>query len=234
MMNVAEFQVLPARSSWRRLLLAALLLFTSPVSAQQGDEEAQKFIEVNVAASFDPISAIGLFLSEKGAMERPAEQIRRVDPNTVVVKVPYLDRELPRDTMVTAILFSADGNLGFGSVRPIFTQDARESYLSLPYCPPEKLNFKVVESQLSSLENVLQLRVERRGILQVRVAQIMSDKLVEKLNRLERGFGLARTAPLSPSLPPVELIDRLNRILESIKSVKTSAPAAKQEKPKAK
>ncbi len=180
-----------------------------------------RFIEVVVLSSFDPEKAVGILFSERGTVQQPVPKPKRIDESFVVVRVPYKE-DLPRDTMVTAVLYAADGRTAMGSVRPVFSPDSREAFLSIPDCAPESLPNAPLQTQLSMLESLVQLRSQRRGIAQVKVAQQMSDAVVSQLRKLERGFGLRYESELSADLPPIELIDRLNRILSAIRSVRGS------------
>lgn len=221
------------------LVLGSLLM--EPINGTAQDEAEQatapagsRFIEIVVQSSFDPERAVGVLFSERGTVQQPVPKPQRIDESFVVVRVPYRD-DLPRDTMATAVLYGPDGRTAMGSVRPVFSPDPREAFLSIPDCAPETLPNAPLQNQLSMLESLVQLRSQRRGLAQVKVAQEMSDAVVLQLRKLEKGFGLRYESELSPDLPPVELIDRLYRILSAIRTVRGSSAksgaAASREKP---
>ncbi len=201
-------------------------------TAAQQSAQAVKHIEITVSAPFEPVNAVGLLFSERGTVQQPVPTPRRIDESNIIVRVPYRD-DLPRDTMATAMLFAADGTMAVGAVRQVFSPDPRESFLSIPECVPEKVTEATIQNQMSAIESLVQIRSKRRGLAQVQVAQLMSDKFLERLKKLEKGFGLQYQTELAPDLPPVQLIDRLQRILLAIQAVKGSttgapkAPAAK-------
>lgn len=184
-----------------------------------------RFIEVVVQSSFEAERAVGVLFSERGTQQQPVEKPRRIDESFVVVRVPY-EEQLPRDTMVTAVLYGPEGRTAIGNVRPVFGRDPRESFLSIPDCVPAPLPNAPLQTQLSMIESLVQLRSQRRGLAQVKVAQQLNDNVVQQLQKLERGFGLRYETPLNADLPPVELIDRLHRILAAIRSVRGSSPSS--------
>lgn len=214
---------LPSSYIARAVQAAALvvLIFASPSFADEESAAPQRFIEIVVPAQFDPVNSVGLLFSERGTVQQPVPKPQRIDEVHVVVRVPYRD-DLPRDTMATAVLYAPDGRTAMGSVRPVFSPDSRESFLSIPDCNPEKMPDAPLQTQISSLESLVQIRSRRRGLGQVQVAQVMSDNFLQQLRKLERGFGLRYATELTPDLPPVELIDRLQRILAAIQSVRGS------------
>jgi len=219
-----------SRSPRRLVAFCATLVVTmfslrSECAAQQGGAsagQAVKHIEITVTASFEPVNAVGLLFSERGTVQQPVPVPRRIDEANIIVRVPYRD-DLPRDTMASAMLFAADGTMAVGAVRQVFSPDPRESFLSIPDCVPEKVTEATLQNQLSALESLVQIRSKRRGLAQVQVAQLMSDRFLERLKKLEKGFGLQYPAELAPDLPPVQLIDRLQRIFGAIQAVKGAA-----------
>jgi hypothetical protein len=215
--------------AWALLsLISSLGLGTA--RAQESTESSPtppklRFIEVVVQSPFEAERAVGVLFSERGTQQRPVEKPRRIDESFVVVRVPYED-QLPRDTMVTAVLYGPEGRTAIGNVRPVFGRDPRESFLSIPDCVPAPLPNAPLQTQLSMIESLVQLRSQRRGLAQVKVAQQLSDSMVQQLQKLERGFGLRYESPLSADLPPVELIDRLHRVLTAIRLVRGSSPSS--------
>lgn len=209
----------------KRFFLSLLLVsagFTGSIQAQQPAPD--KTMDIIVHADFEPVQSVGLILSTQGARERPIVASKRVDADTLVLTISY-PSAAPRDTMVTALVFAEDGTIAGGQVRPIVPAEPSDTYLDLPPCKPEPINEAALQGQLGVLENILRVRAQRRGVDRVRIAQIMSDKFLERLRRLEKGFGYQYTQELGPDLPPAELADRLNRILESVQLLKTSSAA---------
>jgi hypothetical protein len=175
--------------------------------SQQNAAQGVKHIEITVSTPFEPVNAVGLLFSERGTVQQPVPPPRRVDESNIIVRVPYRD-DLPRDTMAV------------GAVRQVFSPDPKESFLSIPDCVPERITEATIQNQMSAIESLVQIRSKRRGLAQVQVAQLMSDKFLERLKKLEKGFGLQYQTELAPDLPPVQLIDRLQRILLAIQAVK--------------
>jgi len=184
-----------------------------------------KTIEINVETSIEPHSAVGLLISASGSIQQPVKDFRRADDHTLIVPVPYNEENLPKDTVATAVVFSEKGQAAFGDVRPVFSPDPRDSFLTIPDCAPEKISEAALQGQLSLLESLVQVRAARRGVAQVKVIQLMHDEFLERLKKLERGFGLIHPVALSPDMPPVQLLDRLSRLLHVIQELKSRQPA---------
>ncbi len=204
------------------ILSALTILISLGARAWAAEESVPKNIHVDIEAPFEPAALVGLILTTKGSIEQPVSNFKRAKPGIIVAAVPYHEEELPRDAMVTAVAMSAQGEVAFGNVRPIFSPDSRDSFSEIPQCTPQRVSKAALEGQLSLLESIVEVRAQRRGVLQVQIAQTMTDEFVARLNKLERGFGLSRPADMRSDMNAVELVDRLSRLLEAMKTYQNS------------
>ena len=218
--------------SMRRIFLSLMLCAALGPTASFAEKVHDKVVEIAVTMQADPKSALGILMSSSGNVQVPVKAIERVNDSTVVVSVPYDDSSAARDTMVTAMILSEDGTPFFGGVRPLFAPDSKESSLHIPNCAPEKISEAAMQGQLSLLESLVEVRSQRRGVAQVKVAQVLDGKFLSDLKKLEHGFGFNYSQELSSDLNPVELIDRLSRISEAVSIAKQSKPAEKAAKAK--
>lgn len=207
------------------VLMCQWVTVPSTVSAADAKE---KRLEINVTMRAEPKTSVGLLMSSQGTTEQPVTDMRRANSDTVVVTIPYVESNLPADTMVSAIVISEDGTPFYGDVRPLFSPEPKSSFLDIPECKPEKISELALQGQLSLLESLLEVRSARRGVAQVKLTQLLSDKFLEDLNKLEHGFGLSYPAQLSADSNPVELVDRLSRLMDAVTAAKRAVPVDQQ------
>ncbi len=198
-------------------LAAALLISTNGLC--QGKMST---IDINVTANFEPTKGIGLILSEQGTQQLEVRSIIRVNPESMVISLDYNEKEVPRDAVATALVVASDGQTAYGDLRPLLNADSKESYLKIPQCTPEKVSETRLQGQVGLLESLIEVRSARRGVAQVKVAQLMAGDFLSNLNKLEEGFGLNYPVSLSSDLTPVELIDRLSRLSQVVSSAKAA------------
>jgi len=46
----------------------------------------------------------------------------------------------------------------------------------------------------------------------------MNEDFIARISRIEDGFGLSESTPLSPDMHPMKLLDRLETVIHSIKT----------------
>ncbi|RIL11351.1 MAG: hypothetical protein DCC75_02510 [Proteobacteria bacterium] len=209
-----------------------IALLVSSAACAFAQQQTPAKIEINIDAPFEPAEAVGLILSEKGVYQRELDKIERASPRVLVATLSYLKESIPADAVATVLIRSEDGQIAAGSPRLVLTEDEWNSFWSLPQCPPEKFSTSAATEtgKLSLLESLVDIRARRRGVAQVQLAKALDQQYIERLRKLEAGFGFSYPEPLSAEMTPVELIDRLTRIVEVINAANQRAPKEKQAK----
>lgn len=207
----------------RTLLLNIALLLSLLASS---NVRAADYVEVDVNTTINPSSALGLIISETGTAQRGGEDIswQRITPGNLIVKVPVTSSERAKGAIVTAMVMDAEGAVAFGSNKSTQTQELSSTVFSLPSCPRRKAPANI-DSQGALVQSLMDVRAARRGNLQRRAATALQGELLNKLVRLERGFGLSQAEPLDGSLHPIELEDRLGRLLQAVTNYRSKREA---------
>ena len=201
--------------------LLALLVTALPLCAQE--------IEINVETRLEPTQAVGIVLSSRGPVQVPGVKTERLAENLLIAKVP-LPPAIDADAMVTVMIVDAQGKTAYGNVRP--AKDVSDSFYNIPMCTPEKVSNASLQNQMSVLEQLVDVRAQRRGVAQLKVTQILSGDFLGKLRSIERSFGLPNDPELAPNMRPAELNDRLSRLLAAIQTV--GATTSRQQNQKSK
>ena len=201
----------------QRLLLSfsALLLVATAAHAER--------VEVTLDTKLEVRSAIGLLLSSQGAQQVRETDVHQASEILKLVSFPYLPDKVTPDTVASALVVLEDGSIAFANVRPILKgQRDAKSFASLPDCEPEEATRVSVHDQFGLFESLVEIRSARREVNQIKIKKILAGPFLEKLKRLERGFGLAHPDELSADLPAAELVDRLSRLATAIRSYNRS------------
>jgi hypothetical protein len=207
----------------RTLLLKLALLSSFFICPEV---RAEDFVDIDVNTSITPSSALGLIISETGTTQRGGEEIswQRTTPGNLVVRVPVTNSERAKGAIVTAMVMDKDGAVAFGSNKSARLQELSPAIFSLPACPRRKAPANI-DTQGALVQSLMDVRAARRGNLQRRATTALQGELLNKLVRLERGFGLARAEPLDGSLHPIELEDRLGRLLQAVTNYRSKREA---------
>lgn len=178
-----------------------------------------KEVIIRIDSDIEPVRAVGLVLTSDGTTEKSDAKFARSQSGNLEVTFSYTSEEAGSDALATAMVQSSDGSVAFGHVRKL---SAINGSRDLPVCKGEKLAIAPNPSQIGLLQSLVDVRSARRELVQAKVSNLMKDDFLEMLKKLESGFGLTYAKELSPSLPPVELIDRLTRILNAVKNYRMS------------
>jgi len=199
-------------ASFLLVLLCALLVLME-------DAWAQNIVDVDVKANFSPVAAVGIIMVGGDTRQETMVKFEQVNEGNVVVSFPYSRSDLDKHATVSAIVVSEEGELAFGSVKPVRYDVG--SIHSIPQCEEESVISTVgLESQVALLESLLQIRSERRSTYQANLNRELSGDFLNRLMELESGLGLQAYPALSPDTDPVELTDRLSRLKNSIQQFK--------------
>lgn len=195
------------------------LLFLLPAF---GSAEPQT-ISFNIETSIDPIAGVGLLMKQNGVVQKPDVKFSRLEKGLWKASFVIDSAEAEEASFASALLVSSDGDIASSNVKAL-----REALSpSVPKCAPAAAASVPQDSQVGALQSLVQVRSARRDNAQARVVEMMKGEFLETLRKLEKGFGLSQSKELGPSLPPVELIDRLDRIKNAIKNYRTVKPDAK-------
>lgn len=161
-------------------------------------------------------SAIGIVLSQGEARQIPVAAPKVRDQHSVIVEVPYKDSDKRSGGLATALVILKNGSVALADVVSLQGDFPDNSFADLPLCDGAVRLPPLSESQLGNLKRLVEIRSQRRAVLQTKLARLMQGPALEKLRKLERGFGTGTGVPLSPALLPYELLDRLSRLKQAI------------------
>lgn len=186
-------------------------------------------VHVVAVSEFEPTSTIGLIITPGETFQITETKVRRLEEGKYDIEFAVPETNKGVDTLVSAILFSSDGTIAFAPTKDLNSRLPSE----LPTCTTEKLTIDADEGQIGLLQSLVALRTARRTNAQDRLNKALTGPFLEKLKKLERGFGITYPQPLSATRPPTELIDRLTRIVNAVKNFqqvrKPSADLAPQQ-----
>lgn len=198
-----------------------LLSFLFCVSALRAEE-----IEINVHTAEEPKAALGIFFASGKVVQQPNTSFERISPEIVVVRMPYEFSKLPSATpFATAYVLTDSDEVVFGDVRLVSAADPVDSFFRIPVCAADKTRTKAeipLPEQLNYLESLLQVRIKKREVAQQVLRDTMTPDLLTRLQKLEKGFGLEASVPLSADLSGLELVERLSRLIDAIKVYRQS------------
>lgn len=201
------------------LVLCACVTLNNP--AYGADKQKGGSIQVDVSSFVEPATAIGLLMSSGKTLQKFNPKIEKPSPGTITVTFPYSAAEISPDSMATALVVSEKGEVVFGNVKPITGTEVDQALGMLPLCPDDQQVSAALASQSSLLEELYRIRLKRRDQAKAQAEQLMSGEFLERLQKLERGFGLAREKELNATLGPLELIDRLTRLRDALRNWET-------------
>lgn len=198
------------------MILTALLLFGAlPAQAQFSRD-----VTVLVHSTSKPSSAQGMILANGQLIRKADTEISKIDGSTYSVKFSYYRREAHNgNATATAQIIGKDGSVAYGNLVPLLWTRISNPLVELPLCDEETEVQPKVKRQFALIESLIEIRTKRRRFAKVKVKNILDAGFLKRLQRLERGFGLAINEPeLSPKLPPAILNDRISRILHAVKT----------------
>jgi hypothetical protein len=193
-------------------------LIALPICLAHADSVAGSAVQVDVSSSIEPATGVGLLISAGKTIQKVNPKIEKAGPGAITVTIPYSNSEISSDTVATALVVSDKGEVVFGNVRPVLGTELDAALATIPLCSDDQVNTAALSGQLSLLEELYRIRVKRRDEHKNKAARILSGNLLERLQKLERGFGLAREKELSADLTAFELLDRVSRLRDALKN----------------
>ncbi len=161
-------------------------------------------------------TAVGIILSQGETRQVRVATPKARDEHSVVVEVPYTDADKRSGALATALVSLSNGSVALADVVSLQGDYPDNSFTDLPLCDANLQIPALSESQLGNLKRLVEIRSQRRAVLQTKMARLLQGSALEKLRKLERGFGTGTGIPLSPALFPFELVDRLSRLKQAI------------------
>lgn len=195
--------------------------------------EPAKSVQVDVYSHVEPSTAVGLLMSAGKTIQKLNPKIEKPSTGTITVSFPYSADEIAPDSVATALVVSEKGEVVFGNVKPVTGTEVDQGLGSLPLCPEEQQVSAALASQSSLLEELYRIRLKRRDQAKLQTTEVLNGPFLERLQKLERGFGLARERELNAELSPLELIDRLSRIRDALRNWETRQEAQPTPQPEA-
>lgn len=202
----------------RYLLFSVFFIWISETSVFGQD----RTIQVNVSGNFRPSASQGFIFVKQKVIPKPVMKVEMLADENMLVSIPYQPQEIEDGAFATAVLFGPQGEVAFGDVKLVTDSASTKSFYSLPDCQEKVEVPPGLSQQIGLLESLVEIRAARREAHQLRLRKTLDDTFLEKLRRLERGFGLSYSKKLSPDLSAFELVDRLSRLSNAIKNYQSN------------
>lgn len=203
------------RSSYgpfRSAFTIAFFLVVTAATAAFAEETARLIVPID--GEFD--AAIGIIVSNGETKQVRVAAPQKRDDQSVIVEVPYSSSDKKSGALVTALVTLKSGAIALADMVALQESYPDNAFSDLPMCPTDQDLPPLSEAQLGNLKRLVEIRSQRRAVLQTKLARLMQGKSLEKLRQLEKGFGTGTGVPISPALLPFELIDRLSRLKQAI------------------
>lgn len=177
-------------------------------------------VEINVHAGFDPAQAVGLVFTSSATEQKLGPKLRRVSDDMIVVSFPVVESSITADSFGSALVISNDGQVALGDVKALALRSEHSSFFSLPACiePEDPSALRI--SEVGPLQRLVEFRSKRRAVSREKIKLLLNEDLLSKIAKLESGFGLDRTKPLTAETHPLELIDRASRLIQAVTAYK--------------
>ena len=189
-------------------------------------QAAPQVANVPVETSLEAGRALGLLISPSGTRQVTGVEVVKAEEGGVIVSVPYDDTQIAPGTMVSAMVVDDSGAFAFGAVRELSSSGSTAPEI-LP-CPEEPVTLELAHA-LTSIQKLVEVRNKLVEVGKQRTVHLLQGDFLNKLRKLEKGFGLVQEPELSPDLDPFLLVDRLERILNVLKTYSFFKPAEPEE-----
>ena len=178
-------------------------------------------VKVKVEAKPEPSKAIGIVLSAGEALQINDTTIEKVGDKLYDISFKVDASALSEDSVATAMAFNSNGDVVFANVTPALLSSTAALVASIPNCPPEDPSLAIQFNHFGPLQQLVDVRIARAELLRSNITSMLTPELTQRLQQLETALGLSRQEPLSSSLPPAELVDRLSRLDLALKKYKS-------------
>jgi hypothetical protein len=159
---------------------------------------------------FLPSKASGLLLNGDQITEIAIERVTEIGNSQY--KVEFSHQQAKSNSLISFNFISEDGASHVTGFQPVAAARNTETLkAALPACteysPPES-----VYRNGSVITRLVELREERLEIRQKELEQILEQKLIDKISKIESTFGLTPAAPISSKDKIRGLANRLARV----------------------
>ncbi len=203
--------------------LAAIASFCHAL-AFAADSSGGVPVKVRLEAKPEPSKAVGILFSSGSSRQFTDASISKIGDKLYEITFNVPQASLREDSVATAIGFDQAGAVSFANVVPARTSESQELLASIPECPGEDGSKVATLASPGTLKQLVDVRIERMNIVRFKIARLMDQDFLAKLQKFEEAFGLKYATPLSPELPAAELIDRLSRVSHAVKKYQLYKP----------
>ncbi len=204
------------------LFIFGILLGLLAVGYDAFAQQPSIMVEVQAKVPFTADAATGLLMSS-GKTKRVDQASVRLEPNGyTVVSFTVSPNDALEGAFASAMLSNAQGEVAFADVRTVSAQGSGLSFARLPECA-ESISTKAFQyNQLGLLQSLVNVRTNRRNVEQQKIEKLMQGKFLERLRKLERGFGLGDASDLRADIRSDELVARLARLQYAVQAYEDS------------
>jgi hypothetical protein len=216
-----------ARQSLRIILRTISLvgaLFAAPQLYALDSSDSNTTVRVRLEAKPEPVRAVGIVFSATSSMQFSETTINKIGDKLYEISFAVPRSVVKEESVATALGFDQTGLTSFANVIPVLSSDGRDLLASIPECPGEDGSRVATVASPGTLQQLIDVRNERMNIVRFKLARLMDSDFLLKLQKFEEAFGFKHASPLSPELPPAELIDRLSRIQHAVRKYQMYKP----------
>lgn len=208
-------------------LLRFLILSLTFCLALSGNIQAQSVPRVLLSLHSDqePVEALGFLFSSQGSIQKPDVEIRPFGKGRYRLAFVYAAREIHPDTMATAMVKFPDGSVEFVRSTPLRNEALRAPLVDLPLCEDMHTKTQAAAAEVGLLQSLVEVRTKRIQQSELVLRRDLTEAKLQRLRKLERGFGLASEPLLSLDIPIDQFVARLYRILAVAKTFETNRSA---------
>lgn len=177
-------------------LLFIFLLITNSALA------ADKIIETEAPSNFTPEEAYGVAITNERVSLVSGNLEQRDNAKTIPVKISSGEGT----TLIASILKDSSGNYITSELTSPFESKAKA------VCSNSIDDKNLASAQPAILQALVQVRAEKRALYQEKASKLLSGEFLTTLRRLESGFGLGGSVPISADMSPYELSERISAL----------------------
>ena len=211
--------------------LFALSLAVNPLLAL-----AQSSTELEFTSELRPVASesIVFIFSDRGISSVRPEAIEPVGAKQYRIRFTP-QQQVGRGSYFSVQVGLENGGKHFLPAHPLPTDgmlsgtaENNAALIPPPLCPRPEVNTIVLQQQQGLLESLVEVRKQRQELARKKLQEYLSPEKLKTLSELESGFGLSYPDPLSASMSPYALVDRLFRIKAALGSFRLNQPSVAQ------
>jgi hypothetical protein len=167
---------------------------------------------------FSPLSGLGVIMDVASTKTISNVSIKPVRDGVYQAKFTVPEDGVSKEALASVALFSSDGQMTFSTVQLIQST----LFQMPPFCGKKDPVQLSTQNQIGVLQSLVSIRSARRDTAKAKIAQQLNSNYIQRLNKLERGFGLPIAPDLSAEMAPADLIERLSRIVNAVRNYRTT------------